>query len=270
MHIHPAPDPSVVRRLDTLETALAAQDAGMRAIVVKSFFYPTTAVANVAKHVAPDVKVFGSIVIDDKITGGLDYAAQTIETHAKVGCKVLWFPAFGAKFCRNALGMEGGIYILGDDHKLKPQVHDILKVVKDYNMVLCSGHISYEESAALFEAAAKLGINKMVCTHPLLNQWTPLTMEQMKTIASMGAYIEHCYGVVMPRNGSFDPKRLVEAVKEVGAEHTIMSTDLAQITDPTPAEGMRLHIAMMLQFGCTEQEVELMVKTNPAKLLDLD
>jgi len=36
-----------------------------------------------------------------------------------------------------------------------------------------------------------------------------------------------------------------------------------------PATGMRLFIAMMLQFGCTPEEVSLMVKENPAKLLGL-
>ena len=74
----------------------------------------------------------------------------------------------------------------------------------------------------------------------------------------------------MPRLGSFDLKKYIKAIREIGAEHTIMSTDMAQVTDPPPAEGMRMYIAIMLQFGVSEKEIELMVKINPAKLLDLD
>ena len=47
-------------------------------------------------------------------------------------------------------------------------------------------------------------------------------------------------------------------------------TDLAMVTDATPAEGMRMFIGMMLQLAISEEDVELMIKTDPAKLLDLD
>ena len=36
------------------------------------------------------------------------------------------------------------------------------------------------------------------------------------------------------------------------------------------AGGMRFFIGTMLQFGCTEEEVALMAKINPAKLPDLE
>jgi hypothetical protein len=43
-----------------------------------------------------------------------------------------------------------------------------------------------------------------------------------------------------------------------------MSTDLGQFKNLLPAEGMRLFIATMLRSGLKEQEIETMVKTNPA------
>jgi len=270
MHIHPAPDSSTVRSLDTLDIAIGAQNAGMAGIVVKSFFFSTTPVALAAAHVAPDVKTFGSIVIGYVTTGGLDYAASVIENDAKLGCKVVWFPAFDAKFCKNSLGQEGGIWVLDKEGSLKPEVYDILDVIKKYDLVLCSGHMSFEEIYAVFQEAKKRGITKLVATHPLVNSWAPYTKEQIQTVVSLGAYVEHCYVVTTPRNHSLDPSRFVDVVKTVGAEHCIMSTDLCQVVDPAPAEGIRLFIAMMLQFGCTEEEVKLMVQTNPRKLLDME
>ena len=50
----------------------------------------------------------------------------------------------------------------------------------------------------------------------------------------------------------------------------ILSTDLGQINNPAPVAGMRMMIAAMLDNGLTEKEIEIMVKTNPARLLGLD
>ena len=63
---------------------------------------------------------------------------------------------------------------------------------------------------------------------------------------------------------------ILEAVRSVGAERCIMSTDLGQAHNPAPAEGMRMAIATMLRCGLTEREIEVMIKANPAKLLGLD
>jgi hypothetical protein len=49
-----------------------------------------------------------------------------------------------------------------------------------------------------------------------------------------------------------------------------MSTDLGQYYNPSPAEGMRMFIALLLKYGISAAEIEFMAKKNPAKLLDLD
>jgi predicted TIM-barrel fold metal-dependent hydrolase len=74
----------------------------------------------------------------------------------------------------------------------------------------------------------------------------------------------------MPTDFREDPKPMVEAIRYVGAEHCIMSTDLGQYYNPPPAEGMRMFIALLLKNGISEREIELMAKKNPAKLLDID
>jgi hypothetical protein len=255
--------------MDTVETALAAEQGGMRAIVVKSFYYPTTLAALAASQLVSNVKVFGSVTIGYGNTGGLECAAEILEYNAKVGCKVVWFPAFDAAYCRAGIGQAGGISILDGDGSLKKEARDILDVAKRYSMVVCKGHLSYEETEALFSEAVRMGINKLVVTHPLADIWGRFSIEQIRRLADMGAYIEHVFGNLMPRHGSMDPADYVDMVREIGAERSIMSSDLAQCMDPSPAEGMRFFIGTMLQFGCTEDEVRLMCQINPAKLLDL-
>ena len=91
-----------------------------------------------------------------------------------------------------------------------------------------------------------------------------------RRMAEKEAFIEHCFSITMPLMARLNPMIIVEAVRAVGAEHCIMSTDLGQAHNPAPAEGMRMGIATMLRCGLTEKEIELMIKVNPAKLLGLD
>lgn len=269
MHIHPGPDPNAERPIDSIKVAQLAQAAGMGGVVLKSFFYPTVSDAwLIQTNITPEIMVAGSVVIAYTTTGGLTYAQKTIETNAKIGCKFVWFPTMDAKHCRDYLGQDGGICILDDNGKLKSEVYDILKVIKEYDMVVASGHMSYPETAALFEAAVDMGITKMVATHPLA-ELSRFSMDEIVRLADKGVFIEHVYGTLMPRLGNMDPSDYVDCIKVVGAERCVMGTDLAQVWDVDPATGMRHFIAMMLQFGCTPEEVSFMVKTNPAKLLGL-
>lgn len=270
LHIHPGPDPTGTRPLDSGEIALYAQECQMKAIVLKSFNRSTAAEASIIqKNLTPDLNVIGSVVISYSATGGLTYAAKVIEECAKLGAKVVWFPAMDARNCRSYLGLDGGINILDENDQLKPEVFDILKVIKEYNLVVCSGHMSFKESNAMFDAAIDLGITKMIATHPLA-ELSQFSLENIKSLAAKGVYIEHVYGTLMPRLGNMDPSDYVACVKEIGAEHTVFGTDLCQVWDPKPADGMRHFIAIMLQFGCTPEEVKLMAQTNSAKLLDLE
>ena len=67
-----------------------------------------------------------------------------------------------------------------------------------------------------------------------------------------------------------DAKEIVHAIKEIGSEHCIMSTDFGQITNPPPVEGMRMYMEMMLLLGITEEEIITMTKTNPVTVLGLN
>lgn len=70
MHVHVAPDPDWDRRLDTYETAQAAEAGGMRAFVAKSFYYPTTTEARIVTNRMEQVQAVGSVTIGYGTTGG--------------------------------------------------------------------------------------------------------------------------------------------------------------------------------------------------------
>ncbi len=96
-----------------------------------------------------------------------------------------------------------------------------------------------------------------------------LSIEKQRQIARKGAFIEHCFVCTMPVGKGLDPMKIVEAVRAVGAERCILTTDLGQDMNPPPAEGMRMMVATLLMCELSVEEMELMVKVNPAKLLSL-
>jgi predicted TIM-barrel fold metal-dependent hydrolase len=61
-----------------------------------------------------------------------------------------------------------------------------------------------------------------------------------------------------------------KAIKEVGAQHCIMATDLGQYLNPTPADGMKEFILELQKRGITNEQINWMAKKNPARLLGLE
>ena len=267
IHVHFAPDPKVERRGSAIEIAEQAAKMGMQALVLKSHEYPTQPVAYTVSQIVPDITLIGGIALDYEV-GGLNPAA--VEATANMGGRVVWMPTYSAQADRQHKGLSGGIFLLDDNGKLLREAYAILEVVKSYDMVLATGHVSTLECMALVSEAKKLGINRVVVTHGTTSAfWTGMTPEDMKTMAGMGAYVEHCLHVMMPMTYRMPPQDLVEVIRTIGTENCIISTDFGQDFHPMPAEGLRMGIATLLKAGLDEVELGMLVKDNPARLLGL-
>jgi imidazolonepropionase-like amidohydrolase len=274
MHLHIGPD-EMDARLFGLEAAKQAAEVGMKAIVLKNHSYPTSPVATVVKDLVPEVEVFGGICLDYEI-GGLNIDA--LEKHARIGVKVAWMPTFSSKNSRakmRALGLRlkgEGFSILTDKGKLVPEIDPILDIIKQHDIVLASGHMSPAEIFAMVDAASKKKIEKIVITHPSDGEFmeTTLTVEELRQLAGMGAYIEQTTVTLLPTEFCHNPQKRVEIIKAIGVEHCIMSTDLGQYWNPYPAEGFRFFMAILVRNGLTPKDIEVMAKKNPARLLGLE
>jgi hypothetical protein len=208
--------------------------------------------------------------------GGLNVHA--VEYSARAGARVVWMPTFSSansisKMRDLGLPLEGdGYSILDDKGQLVPEIHQILAIVKQYNMVLASGHMSPAETFALEKEARRLGINKFVVTHPLDHEFfsKAFSKQDLVLLAKNGAFIEFTLIALLSWEFRHDPAEMVDIIKTVGAEHCIMSTDLGQIWNPRPVEGLRMFIVTLVKYGVTEDEINLMTKINPGRLLGLD
>ena len=267
IHVHFAPDPKVERRGDAIEVAQQAAAMGMRGLVLKSHEYPTHPVAYTASRAVPGISLVGGIALDEEV-GGLNPAA--VEASANMGGRVVWMPTFSARADKEHKGLPGGIYVLDEGGRLVPEAHAILGIVKQHDMVLATGHLSTRESMVLVEEARNMGIHRVVVTHGTTMSFvTGMTVEDMKAMAGMGAFIEHCIHVMMPLTFRLSPTELADVLRAIGSEHCIISTDFGQAYHPMPPEGMRMGIATLLQAGLEEVEVGMMVKDNPSRLLGL-
>jgi len=274
MHMHPGPAAGPCR-VDAIEAARQAQQAGMRAIVLKSHSYTAAAVAMIVNQLVPGIRVFGSVCLDYEI-GGLNFHA--LQSAAMLGAKVVWMPTFSSANSINrmrglGLPLEGeGISLLDKAGRLVPEMERILSTIKKHNMVLATGHISPREIFSLTKEAQRIGIKKIVVTHPTDKEFAEklLSLDELKQLAEMEVFIEFTLVGMLPNEFCHDPAQITKIIKTIGPEHCIVSTDLGQPQNPLPVEGMRLFIATLLHHGMTQKEVELMVKVNPAALLDLD
>lgn len=267
IHVHFAPDPKVERRGSAIDVAQQAKDMGMRGLVLKSHEYPTHPVAYTASQAVPNITLIGGVALDFEV-GGLN--AMAVESSALMGGRMVWMPTYSARADRQRKGLDDGICLLDDKGKLVSEVFAILELVKSHDMVLATGHISTEESMALVAEARNFGINRVVVTHATtMAFWNGMTVEDMKTLASMGAYIEHCLHVMMPLTNRMAPRDLAETMSAIGLENCIVSSDFGQDYHPMPAEGLRMGVATLLQAGLEEVEVGLLVKDNPSRLLGI-
>ena len=261
LHVHAGPDPNQERRLDALETARYAYEAEMGGFVLKSHEYPTASLTYALNRMYPGLSVAGSIVLNPAV-GGLN--PNAVEVAANLAARVVWMPTFAADFYLKKRGRGQGIRLIDDAGKLRGEVHDILDIIGQRDMVLASGHVSPSEAMELFKEAKAKGIRRMIATHPA----DVATMDEQREMISLGAYPEYTLLSCMPSRGRMSPEELVSTLRDLGVEHCIVTTDFGQWENPPPAEGMRMAIAALIQAGMTHDQVSALVKGNPLQLLD--
>lgn len=179
-------------------------------------------------------------------------------------------PTHDAANERRARGhREGGISVIDGSGRLLASVDPILALAAEYGLVIGTGHLSGPEVFALVLEGVWRGV-KMVVTHPLTRSvGTQLSIEDQRELARLGAFIEHCFVATLPNHDQIPVRDLVTAIRAVGPERCIVSSDLGQYHNPPPAEGFRWAIATLLRNGFSQDEVVTFVKRNPEILLGL-
>lgn len=265
-HLHTAPDSVKERSVDACEAALQAKNAGMKAIVLKGIEYPTAPLACLVAKVVEGVAVIGSLTLNQAVGG---FNPDAVEASAKLGAKVIWMPTISSAGSRRLKGFPDGLSILDAGGEIRAEVKEILSLVAARGLILATGHLPQQEVLMLFDEAKKHHVAKFVLTHPLKVAGAAIDIQVQRELAEQGAYIEHCFGATLGLSGRLEPRQIYEAIKHVGAQRCLLSTDLGNFYKPLPAEGMRMALATQYECGLSEAELDLLVRINPSRLLEI-
>jgi hypothetical protein len=286
LHAHGHPEFTLRRRarLTNAQWADAAAEAGMRGFVMKSHYFPTTGIASVIGELHPELDVFGSITLNPPV-GGLD--ATSVEMAAQMGARIVWFPTWSAKqdppkhsitiermtpylstFSPERAQREDAISVVDADGALTARARAVLEVCRTYGVTVASGHLPPEHSLVLAEEALALGV-RFILTHPCSGS-VAATIEHQQRVAELGGFIEHVFIGCMPMHQRTNPRDLAEAIRAVGPERCIMSSDAGEAWNPPAPEVLRMFIASMLALGIDADDVHHMTHVTPALALGID
>ena len=269
MHVHGSPD-IVPRKASDIGLLREAKAAGMAGVVLKCHAMPTAARATSAREAVGGVQAFGGIVLN-KPMGGLNPIA--VECELAMGGKVVWLPTQSAindiKF-HNRVSL-GTVDLFDVEGKFLPEFHEILELIAQKDVILGTGHISYQESEKVVKLAKEKGIKKIVITHPEAPR-IDMPLETQEELARQGAFFEWVgfnMSTLTAGRGKVSPEIYARNIKAVGSEASILATDFGQVINDSPAIGLRGFIKVMLENDISPQEIRTMVRDNPARLLGI-
>ena len=166
LHIHFGPDVRP-RKCDEREMARRFLAAGMKGFALKSHFTPTVERALLVNQEYPGLHAVGGVGLNSSV-GGLNPFA--VEAAGRLGGRFGWVPTMDAAHDMPRLrqylpafvemevklesrGVPGAaISLLNEEGTLRPEVFPILEIIRDYRMVLATGHISPREGLLLVQA----------------------------------------------------------------------------------------------------------------------
>lgn len=311
IHVHAGPHIfSSPRRVDPVEAAVQARDAGMRAIVYMDVFELSNGTSWIVNRVVRDFQTFGGIILNT-VYGGMNPRAVKTALHYGSGAKFVSFGAHSTYFqaAREGQIVDGAFVPLSElypkfkseeldrciripvDEAPGPELDEILRLIADHpDTYLNTGHVSVPEALRLVELCAQYGIRRILVASSVTKI---ATLDELRTMAQAGAYIEYTLAAYthttpIPKTHyyvereymSIDEgmseapgggvKKVSEQIRELGAEHCILATDFGVYTLPAPVEGFREFVACMLDLGIPPEDITTMIRTNPERLLGLD
>jgi uncharacterized protein DUF6282 len=267
IHAHCDPD-SMPRSIDAIDLAKLARDRGMRALVLKNHYEPTASLAFLVRKVVPGIELFGGIALN-RTVGGVNPAAVERMTRVKGGWgRVVWMPTFDAENQVRYSKESRPFVRVSKDGALLPEVREVLALIASHGLTLATGHSSPAEDLMLIREARRAGITRIVVTHGMIPP-VGMSVDQMREAAGLGAYIEFVYNALIGATKAFELPEYASAIRAVGPEHCILSSDLGQAGNPLHPDGLEAFFAALRGQSFTVSEIERMAKANPARLLGL-
>ena len=267
IHVHSDPD-SIARSIDAIDIAKLARSRGMHGIVLKNHFESTAGLAYLVRKEVPGIEVFGGIVLN-RAVGGVNPVAVERMAQLKGGLgRVVWMPTFDAENQVRYSKENRPFVSVSRGGKLLPEVNSVLDLISKYKLTLATGHSSPAEALLLIREARRRGVERIVVTHGMLPP-VAMTAIEMREAASNGAFVEFVYNAMLGPSKVYGMAQCAEAIRKVGPERCILSSDLGQAGNPLHPDGLAAFLKGLSAAGFSTAELDTMTRKNPSDLLGL-
>jgi ABC-type molybdate transport system substrate-binding protein len=267
IHVHTEPD-SRPRSVDGIEAAQQAKAKGMRAIVLKNHYEYTSGLAYIVGKQVPGIEVFGGVDLNLTV-GGMNPAAVEYMAATTGGRgRLVWMSTFDAENQVRFSKENRPFVSVSKSGQLLQATKDVIASIAKHNLVLATGHVSPEEGLMLVREAKRQGVQRIVITHAM-NDPIGMSVPQMQEAARLGALIEFVGGNIGDADGKARMDRFADAIRKIGPQFCILSSDLGQKGNPLPTDGFAAFLGAMKARGLTDEDVDRMARRNPAQLLGL-
>lgn len=269
VHVHADPCSLVARTQDYTDVAIECARAGMRAVVRKDHDYSTVGEAHAVQRHVDHLVDSGALERRIEVYGG-------IPTRFAAGPALIKDALRHPEFKKIFMNPVGGVPLVVDG-TVRPEVLDLLKMARDNGIALNLGppnHSAayaddddYDAFAPLVEAVAEVGVPATL-DHPL----SSYDVDEIERLTPPGVYAGlFCYPSLpsIIKGPLTDPQETLDLVQRIGAERCIVASDVGTLLEPTSLASMRLMVRFLLSLGISGEDVDLMLKHNPAKLLGL-
>ena len=268
IHAHTDPD-STPRSIDAIDLAKLAKARGMRGIVLKNHYDSTASLAYIVRKEVPGIEVFGGIDLNRSV-GGVNPAAVERMVMVRGGWgRVVWMPTFDSEN-QVKFSKESRPYVpVARDGELLPETKQVIALAAKNHLMLETGHSSAAEGLMIVREAKRQGVEHIVVTHAMLAP-VHMTIAQMREATGLGAYIEFVYNGVTGKGKEYEMADYAKAIREIGPVSCILSSDMGQVGNPLHPDGLTAFFAGLRREGISQNEIDQMSKTNPARALGLN
>ena len=278
LHCHSGPA-AFPRMLDHHEAMMDAAAAKFSALLYKDHFYAGMAHAILLEKLFPDtgVRLYSGVALNNA-SGGIN--PHAVDHTVKLGGKIVWMPTFAAANHIEKSATETKNYpksanpmlppiplsVLGDNGKLTRETNEVLDVIAAGDIILAGGHLAVHEQKIMFGEAKRRGVRKMLVNHP--TYVIGCNDEDMLDLTRMGVFLEHSICMLIECKGrKHTPDEVAHLIRLVGADNTILGSDLGLVGMPRPVDGYREIVRILLDLQFSRAEIRKLVGGNAKTLL---
>jgi len=284
IHVHPGPS-LVPRILDDYEAVRSCVEAGITAVVLKDQYFVTTQQARLFNEYVfkgSGTTAYGAVALNNTV-GGL--SPHVVDAAIKSGARIIWMPTVSAEAhierakerAKKGLAHKGvplpkdplypvtPMKLTDQKGDLLSEVSEICRLIAKADVAMGTGHVTFSEASLLVDEANRLGVKKIIIDHPNILGYTEENILQM---VEKGGIVEFATAVAVKEEGGIE--EVIKLIRLVKPENAIIVSDLGLPGYPLPVDGLKQLLTALLDNGISESDIEIMIKKNPKKLLNLE